>query len=418
MTEAPIEARPDTPAVDNSGSAPSPIRELGIGVISFGWMGRLHTRAYASLPERYPELRVRPRLVAVADPVEGARSAAVEQFGFAGSYADYRDLLADPAVEAVSICAPNFLHREIALAAVAAGKPFWIEKPMGVSAEESREIACAAAEAGLVTGVGFNYRQAPGVQFARQLIRDGRLGRVTNVRVWLIADYASDPDGPLTWRYDRGRAGAGVVGDLMSHGIDLAQFLVGRVAEVAAMTDTFITDRPIPLEQGIGHARVRVSDERGPVGNEDYVGMLARFDSGVVGTLEASRVARGPRAEYVVEVYGTGGSVRWNFEDMSKVQVLLGDGGDVHGYTTVMAGPQHGAYARFQPGPGQNLSFDDLKVVEGRDFVESVLSGEQVAPSAADAWSAAEVDEAVVRAAASRAWESVQPVSGRTTYDA
>ena len=149
MTEAPIEARPDTPAVDNSGSAPSPIRELGVGVISFGWMGRLHTRAYASLPERYPELRVRPRLVAVADPVQGARSAAVEQFGFAGSYADYRDLLADPAVEAVSICAPNFLHREIALAAVAAGKPFWIEKPMGVSAEESREIACAAAEAGL-----------------------------------------------------------------------------------------------------------------------------------------------------------------------------------------------------------------------------------------------------------------------------
>ena len=180
-----------------------------------------------------------------------ASSMARPRSRASAAYTDWRDVLGDPSIDAVSVTVPNFLHREIALAAVAAGKPFWIEKPMGVSAEESREIACAATEAGLVTGVGFNYRQAPGVQFARQLIRDGRLGRVTNVRVWLIADYASDPDGPLTWRYDRGRAGAGVVGDLMSHGIDLAQFLVGRVAEVAAMTDTFITDRPIPLEQGM-----------------------------------------------------------------------------------------------------------------------------------------------------------------------
>lgn len=416
MTEATIDERDDTTAVDNT--APAPLRELGVGVISFGWMGRLHTRAYKALPDYYPELRVRPRLVAVADPVEGARATAVEQFGFETAYADYRELLADPAVEAVSICAPNFLHQEIALAAAQAGKPFWIEKPMGVSAAESREIAQAAAAAGLVTGVGFNYRQAPGVQFARQLIRDGRLGRVTNVRVWLIADYASDPQGPLTWRYDKKTAGAGVVGDLMSHGIDLAQFLVGRVAEVAALTDTFIADRPIPLEQGVGHAKVKVSDERGPVGNEDYVGMLARFDSGVVGTMEASRVARGPRAEYVVEVYGTNGSVRWNFEDQSKVQVLLGDGGDVHGYTTVMASADHGEYGRFQPGPGQSMSFDDLKVVEGRDFVRSVITGEQIAPSAADAWSAAEVDEAVVRAAEGRSWESVPQVEGTTTYDA
>ena len=416
MTEATIDERDDTTAVDNT--APAPLRELGVGVISFGWMGRLHTRAYKALPDYYPELRVRPRLVAVADPVEGARATAVEQFGFETAYADYRELLADPAVEAVSICAPNFLHKEIALAAAQAGKPFWIEKPMGISAAESREIAQAAAAAGLVTGVGFNYRQAPGVQFARQLIRDGRLGRVTNVRVWLIADYASDPQGPLTWRYDKKTAGAGVVGDLMSHGIDLAQFLVGRVAEVAALTDTFIADRPIPLEQGVGHAKVKVSDERGPVGNEDYVGMLARFDSGIVGTMEASRVARGPRAEYVVEVYGTNGSVRWNFEDQSKVQVLLGDGGDVHGYTTVMASADHGEYGRFQPGPGQNMSFYDLKVVEGRDFVRSVITGEQIAPSAADAWSAAEVDEAVVRAAEGRSWESVPQVEGTTTYDA
>lgn len=401
------------------------MRELGVGVISLGWMGRLHARSYRAIPERYPELRVRPRLVGAADPLASAQRDAVEALGFERATADYRELLEDPAVEAVSICAPNVLHHEIAMAAIAAGKPFWIEKPMGVSVSQSREIAQAATAAQLVTGVGFNYRNAPGVAFARQMIRAGRLGRVTNVRIWLIADYASDPDGPLTWRYATATAGAGVVSDLLSHGVDLAQFLVGRVAEVTAMTSTFITDRPLPLEPGIGHQKVAVSDERRRVENQDYVGVLARFDGGVLGTLEASRVAVGPRAEYVVEVYGTRGSIRWNFEDLSKLQVRLrgadatGSGRqDTVGYTTVMAGPEHGEYGRFQPGPGMNLSFDDLKTVEGARFVESVLNGSHLAPSAADAWAAAEVDEAIVAAAADGAWHAVPHVQGATTYDA
>lgn len=397
-------------------------RDLGIGVISLGWMGRLHARSYRAIPERYPELGVRPRLVVAADPVASAQRDAVETLGFDRAVADYREVLADPRVQAISICAPNFLHHEIALAAIAAGKPFWIEKPMGVSVTQSREIAQAAAGSGLVTGVGFNYRNAPGVAFARRLIRDGRLGRVTNVRIWLIADYASDPDGPLTWRYATASAGAGVVSDLLSHGIDLAQYIVGRVAEVIAMTSTFIADRPLALEQGIGHQKVAVSQERHPVENQDYVGVLARFDTGVVGTLEASRVAVGPRAEYVVEVYGTAGSIRWNFEDQSKLQVRLrsDDPGaqDTVGYTTVMAGPEHGEYGRFQPGPGMNMSFDDLKTVEAARFVESVVTGRQVAPSAADAWAVAEVDEAVVAAAVDGAWHAVPVVEGALTYDA
>lgn len=392
----------------------TPRRRLGVGVVSLGWMGRLHTRAYRRLAEYYPELGVDPVLVAAADPVEQAQAEAVDVLGFARATGDYREVLADPEVEVVSICAPNFLHHEIATAAVAAGKPFWIEKPMGVNAAQSRDIAEQAAAAGLVTAVGFNYRHAPGVAFARDLIRDGRLGRVTNLRVWFIADYASDPMGPLTWRYSRDRAGAGVVGDIMSHGIDLAQFLAGPIREVTAMTGTFVESRPIPLEQGIGHAKVALSSQTGPVENEDYVGLLARFDSGVLATMEASRVAIGPRAEYVVEVYGTQGSLRWDFADMSKFEVCLSSGSDTHGYTTVMAGSEHGEYGRFQPGPGQNLGFDDLKTIEGRLFVESVLTGKQLAPSAADAWSAAAVDEAAVASAKDGRWHPVQHVDGTT----
>jgi len=393
------------------------MKTIGVGVIALGWMGRLHSRGFAQLGERYPELGVKARLVAAADPVEANREAALA-LGFEKAVADYRDVLADPEIDAVSICAPNFLHHEIAMAAIAAGKPFWIEKPMGVNAAQSREIAQAAQAAGLVTATGFNYRHQPAIAHARELVRSGKLGRITNARVWLIADYASSPEGPFTWRYTRTQAGAGVVGDLLSHGIDLAQYVVGRVTEITAMTDTFIKTRPIPLGVGVGHAAVAVSDERREVENEDYVAALARTESGALVTLESSRVAMGPHAEYVLEVYGTQGSVRWNFEHPQHLQVLIAGDGSHRGYTSVMSNAGHGDFARFQPGPGQTMSFDDSKVIEAKLFVESILTGMQLAPSAADAWAAAEADEAVVASAADGRWHPVPAVDGPTTFDA
>ena len=394
-------------------------KQIGIGVISLGWMGRLHARSYRSVSERFPELGAEVRLVAAADPVEEAQRAAVEDLGFERAYADYRELLADPQVEAVSICSPNYLHEEIALAAVEAGKPFWIEKPMGVSAEQARRVARAAADAGLVTAVGFNYRHAPAIEYMRHLVRSGELGRITNVRVWFIADYNSSPHGPLTWRASREKAGAGVVPDLMSHGADLAQYVVGRIASVTAVTDTFITERPIPTKMGIGHSGFEVGDEVGPVENEDYVGMLVRFDGGVIGTMESSRVSVGPRAEYVVEVYGTSGSARWNFERLNELQVCTAvDGGPTHGYTRAMAGPAWGDWSRYQPAIGTSMGFDDLKSVEAAQFLRSFLTGTQLAPSAADAWCAAEVDEAVVASAADARWHDVARVDLPTTFDA
>lgn len=393
------------------------MKTIGVGVIALGWMGRLHSRGFAQIGERYPELGVKARLVAAADPVEANREAALA-LGFEKAVADYRDVLADPEIDAVSICAPNFLHHEIAMAAIAAGKPFWIEKPMGVNAAQSREIAQAAQAAGLVTATGFNYRHQPAIAHARELVRSGKLGRITNARVWLIADYASSPEGPFTWRYTRTQAGAGVVGDLLSHGIDLAQYVVGRVTEITAMTDTFIKTRPIPLGVGVGHAAVAVSDERREVENEDYVAALARTESGALVTLESSRVAMGPHAEYVIEVYGTQGSVRWNFEHPQHLQVLIAGDGSHRGYTSVMSNAGHGDFARFQPGPGQTMSFDDSKVIEAKLFVESILTGKQLAPSAADAWAAAEADEAVVASAADGRWHPVPAVDGPTTFDA
>lgn len=394
-------------------------KEIGVGVISLGWMGRLHTRSYKAISELFPELGAKVRLVVACDPIEETQRLAVEVLGFEKAVADYQEVLSNPDVDVVSICSPNFLHREIAVAAAKAGKPFWIEKPMGVNATESREIAQAAAQAGLNTAVGFNYRHTPAIEQARQLIAEGKLGQITNVRCWLIADYASSPLGPYTWRYDREKAGAGVVGDLMSHGADLVQYILrDRISAVSALSDTFIKERPIPTKAGVGHSGWEVSDEKKEVGNEDYVAMMVRFDSGVVGTLESSRVSVGPRAEYVVEVYGTKGSVRWNFEHLNDLEVCIGqDNGDIHGYVRSMANPHYPHFSRFQPGAGTSMGFDDMKAVECYQFLSGVLTGKQIAPSVADGWSAAEIDQATVASAADGKWHEVAKVTGATTFD-
>lgn len=390
-------------------------QRIGVGLVSVGWMGRVHARAYSAVGMHYPEVEASVSLVSAADMSEDARGYASNALGFQTTTPDWREVVEHPDVDVVSICTPNFLHRDVALAAAAAGKPFWIEKPMGRGAEESAEIARAAASAGIVTSVGFNYRHAPAVARIRELVRGGVLGRITNVRVALLADYSADPLGALTWRFRNEAAGSGVLGDLLSHGADLAQYTVGRIAEVTALTETFIRERPLPATASSGHfSRGSDSSPTGAVENEDYAALLVRFDSGAVGVMDSSRVAVGPHAEYTLEIYGTRGSVRWDFQRFNELQIA--DSAD--GYRTVMAGPEAGDFARFQPGRGTSMGFDDLKTIEAQLFLRSVIAGRQLAPSASDAWSASEIVASALRSAEARTWETVPRVEGSTTFDA
>ena len=382
-------------------------KTLNIGLISVGWMGRLHSRSYLAASQHFPDLPVKAVLHTAADPDEGGRKHALEALGYHRAVANYRELLADPEIDAVSICSPNFLHHEIALAAIAAGKPFWIEKPMGRGAQESREIAQAAAEAGLVTSVGFNYRHAPAIMEARRLIQSGALGQITNVRVSFKADYSADPMGALTWRFKTDFAGSGVLGDLMSHGFDLAQFLVGRIEEVTAANGIFIRQRPLPATGAVSHFSVGSAESpMGEVENEDYSAVLGRFESGALGVFESSRVAVGPRAEYIIEVYGTGGSLRWNFHRLNELEWADSPAG----YRTIMASPGFGDFAQFQPGAGTSMGFDDLKTIEAALFLRSIAIGTQLAPSAVDGWAAAEVAEAALSSASTGRWVPVMLV--------
>jgi predicted dehydrogenase len=391
----------------------------GIGLISVGWMGKLHSRAYQAIPQVYPELKIRPRLVRAADTAPDRADYAREVLGYAEAGTDYRDVLADPDVDVVSICAPNMLHREIGVAAARAGKPFWIEKPVGRDASETTEIAEAARAAGVVTSIGYNYRHAPAVERVRELIAAGELGRITNVRAVFFNSYASEPNGALSWRFRRDQAGSGALGDLLSHVVDLMQYVVAPISEVSSLLSTVYTKRPVLPMGAATHFAVIENGELGDVENDDYVAALVRFaagahTAGAVGTLEASRISVGPQCGLGFEIFGTEGSATWNFERMNEVRLCLGRGGANAGYTTVLGNAQLGDYARFQPGPGHSMGYDDLKVIEAKKFLVAVNGGEQRNSTIEEALADAEVISATAVSARDGAWHKVTPVTGAT----
>ncbi|WP_328408579.1 Gfo/Idh/MocA family oxidoreductase [Streptomyces violaceus] len=379
---------------------------LGVAVIGFGWMGRVHTQAYARVRHHYPRLSLVPELVTVAEEVPGRAEEAAAQFGFASTTRDWREVVADPRIKAVSITAPNFLHREIGVAMAEAGKHIWIEKPVGLTAEDAGAVADAVTKAGVQGTVGFNYRNAPAVEAARELIASGEIGTVTHVRIRLFSDYAAHPEGALTWRYERERGGSGVLGDLASHGTDLARHLLGDITSLTADTAIFLPERARPTGATAGHSRAS-GGEIGPVENEDYVSCLLRFASGARGVLEACRVSVGEQNNYGFEVHGTKGAVFWDFRRMNELGISRGTTYQDQSVTTVYVGPGHGEFAAFQPGAANSMGYDDLKVIEAYRFLRSVAEGTPHGATLTDAVHSAAALDAMARSASSGAWAEV-----------
>ncbi len=382
---------------------------VGIGLLGVGWMGQLHSASYRRVRDHYPDCAASPRLVLAADATEDRARLAAEQLGYEGWTTDWREVLNHPEVDAVSITAPNFLHSEMALAAAAAGKHIWVEKPLGRSPEETLETVRGVIATGVRTIVGLNYRHAPAVQYARRLIESGQLGRINHYRSQFLASYAADPRGGLSWRFSRELAGYGILYDLMSHEVDLAQFLLGPIRRVSARWDTVIGRRP-RIEMGTGtHFSAATDGELGEVENEDRVAALVEFESGLLATMESSRAAVGPEARYVFEANGSEGAVSWNFERMNELQVCLPLTSGDRGYSTVYMSPSHPEFAHFQPGPGLAMGYSDLKVTEAFLFLQSIADGVQRAPGVAEMGAAARVLDAVARSCTSEAWENVAP---------
>src|SRR3954453_17021865 len=269
-------------------------RQIGIGVVGMGWMGRVHASAYRRLPEHFPNLGVRPRLVIAADVSEDRRRHA-EIVGFEQTTGDWREVVEDPRVDVVNVTLPNVMHRGGALAGLGEGKHVWVKTPVARGLEDTAAVAEAARQAGVVTAVGFCYRFAPAVQHARALIQAGEIGEVNHYRGVFLADYANRPDAAASWRFDRATAGSGALGDLMAHVVDMTHHLVGPIERLSGRTATMIPERPRPAAEGTHFSRVQ-SDERVAVDNEDWAAALFELAGGAVGSLEASRVIVGPRA--------------------------------------------------------------------------------------------------------------------------
>jgi predicted dehydrogenase len=391
-----------------AGPAAQPPRPMGVAVVGFGWMGQVHARAWGRLAQHFPDAPLRARFVAVADTDPGRREAARDVYGFDHVTDSWQEVLARDDVDAVSVCGPNFVHREIGEAVARSGRHLWIEKPAGRSAADTRAIAAAVHEAEVMSAVGFNYRNAPAVQAARRLVAEGALGTLESVDVRMLADYSAHPDQALSWRFDPAYAGTGVLGDLASHGVDLALHVggqtLGPVAELVSDQATYIPERPLAAAGSMSHFARGGDVPRGPVGNEDTASALLRFSSGARGTLLSSRVAVGEQCSYGVEVRGTRGALSWDFRRMGELRVCLGRDYQDATWETRLVRPGDGDLAAFQPGSGMAMSFDDLKVVECRAFAESIHAARPRGATIDDAVVAAELVDAMVRSYEEKRW--------------
>ncbi|MGA0313411.1 MAG: Gfo/Idh/MocA family protein [Ilumatobacteraceae bacterium] len=385
---------------------------LGIGVVGFGWMGQAHSRSAARIASLFPERVFDTALVVCGDNVAERREQAVSGVGFREAVEDWRAVVDHPDVDVVYVTAPNMMHEEIAIAAAEAGKAVFCEKPVGGTPDQTVRIEAAARRAGVITGVGYNYRWAPLVQHAKALIESGRLGEITNYRGRFFSMYGADPMGLLSWRFLVDEAGYGVSSDILSHAVDLAHMLLGPITEVSGTRETFIRERPLPKAGGTHYDRGQPGDPTGEVTNEDYAAAMVRFANGARGTFESSRAIIGPESQMAFDVYGTKGALRWNLETMNEMQVFLvdDDGRAPRGYTTVYAGDRYPYHGHFVPGDANAIGYEDLKVIENYEFLTAVATGEQHRPGFSEAVDYVSFQSAWLRSCESGAWETVNSI--------
>jgi predicted dehydrogenase len=394
-------------AISPTGEREGGRRRLGIGLIGFGWLGQAHSRSLQRIRTLFPEREFDPELVVMSDTVPARVDQAIGSFGYRRGSPDWRRVVDDPDVDVVMIAAPNALHVELVEAAAQAGKHVFCEKPVGGTPEQTVRAERAARRAGVITGVGYNYRWAPLIRYAAELAESGRLGRVTNYRGRFFSMYGSDPLGLLSWRFRHDEGGYGVTADLLSHAIDLAHMLVGPIARVVGTTATFIAERPLPAPGASHYGRGAPGDPTGAVTNEDYAGMLCEFENGARGSFEAARTLLGPESQMAFDLYGTGGALAWNLERMNELQLYLAIEEPHSGYTTILGGERFPYHGRFVPGSANGIGFEDLVAIEDYEFCRSVAEGRPHSPGLEEALAVVSVQAALLESSRSGRWEDV-----------
>ena len=374
-------------------------KPLNIGMIGYGFMGRAHSNAYCKVGNFF-KTKHRPVLRAACGRNEEAVQAFAENWGYESTETDWRALIARDDIDAIDICVPNNLHKEIAIAAAEAGKMILCEKPLSMDVAEGEAMCEAVEKAGVANMVWYNYRRVPAVTLAKNLINEGRLGRIFHYRANFLQDWTIAEDvpqgGAALWRLDAAAAGSGVTGDLLAHCIDTALWLNGSIHDVTAMTETFVKERMHNLTGKVE-----------PVGIDDACAFLCHFENGSLGLFESTRYARGHKALYTFEVNGEKGSLRWDLHDLHRLEFFdHADEGAVRGWRNVHV-TDHGGdhpYMDHWWVPGLQIGYEHSFVHQVADFLGGLDRGENAGPTFRDALETQKVCDAVLESAKTKMW--------------
>ena len=375
-------------------------KPLNIGMIGYGFMGRAHSNGYRRVSNFF-NLQYTPVLKAVCARDAAKAKAFADQWGYESIETDWRKLLERKDIDAVDICTPNNLHKEIAIAAAKAGKMILCEKPLAMDSAEGEEMCQAVEKAGVANIVWYNYRRIPAVTFAKQLIDSGKLGRIFHYRANFLQDWTINADVPQggqgTWRLDAAAAGSGVTGDLLAHCIDTALWLNGSIGNVTAMTETFVKERKHSLTGKVEK-----------VGIDDACAFLCHFKNGSLGLFESTRYARGHKALYTFEINGEHASIKWDLHDLHRLQWFdHRTEGPLRAWSSIHVTDGEHPYMSKWWVPGLAIGYEHSFVHQVADFLEGLSTGKPAGPTFRDALETQQVCDAVLASAKSGAWTGV-----------
>lgn len=375
-------------------------KPLNIGMIGYGFMGRAHTNGYKRVNDFF-DLPYRPVLKAVCARDEAKAKAFADNWGYESIETDWKKLLARKDIDAVDICTPNNLHKEISIAAAQAGKMILCEKPLAMNVAEGEEMCAAVEKAGVANIVWYNYRRIPAVTYAKQIIDSGKLGRIFHYRANFLQDWTINADlpqgGAALWRLDAAAAGSGVTGDLLAHCIDTALWLNGSISDVTAMTETFIKER-----------KHQLTGKTEKVTIDDACAFLCHFQNGSLGLFESTRYARGHKALYTFEVNGENGSLKWDLHDLHRLQWFdYRVEGPLRGWASIHVTDGDHPYMGKWWVPGLAIGYEHSFVHQVKDFLEGLGNGTPAGPTFRDALETQKVCDAVLDSAKSGSWKKV-----------
>ena len=383
------------------------MKYMNIGLIGAGFIGKAHSVAFDTVPVNFWPMPVVPRKLIVAHPDKEKAKAAANNLGYENWTTKFEDIISDDRVDIVDICTPNYLHKELAIAAARSGKHIICEKPLALNSKEAKEMYEEAEHNGIKHMVGFNYRHIPAIAFAKELIENGKLGTIYDFNGSYILDWAANPNTPLYWFLQASKAGAGSIANVGSHIIDLARFLVGDLKKVTALTHTFIKERLILTQETAKmwqESKDKKNSSKEVVKNDDICKVIAEFSNGARGNIITSRVASGRKNHLSFEINGSKGSLYFNWGNSSEIQYYSTEDPETEsGFKIIRVGHKH-ALGEYLLPEGLHIGYYDSIAIEIYKLIMGIIENKPIQPNFYDGWKVCEIVDAILESSNKSKW--------------